>query len=87
MLPVPVLTLHVPPEVVSGTFTFPVEAFAINILSLSKLPITLPVDVSIFSSFASHSLNFTSPVHTTLYTKGFPRPRYILPCRFFPLDL
>ena len=47
IFPVLLISSHLPPVVVPGTLTLPVEDFATKILSLNRLPEMLPVPVFI----------------------------------------
>ena len=61
-LPVPVVTLHLPPVTVSGTSISPVSLLTMNTLSVRSVPVTSPVSVVISISLASLCLNEISPV-------------------------
>lgn len=60
--PVLVVISHLPPVTVDGTLMLPVLVLVINILSVSKVPVTLPVEVLTVILLASQSLNLTLPV-------------------------
>ena len=62
MSPVDVVISHFPPDAVFGTSTVPVPLFAEKALSLSRLPVTLPVLVLTKISAESHLSNLTLPV-------------------------
>lgn len=62
IFPVLVIISHLPPLVVFGTLILPVAVSVMNTLSLSRLPETFPVSVSMLSSAASHPFNSTLPV-------------------------
>ena len=51
-----------PPVVVAGTFTSPVEVSASKILSDNNVPSTSPVLVVIYKDCASHEFSSISPV-------------------------
>ena len=57
--PVEVVISHLPPTAVLGTFMYPLELSAINILSVSSVPVTSPVVV--FTKISPASLSSPSP--------------------------
>ena len=59
--PVDVFISHFPPDAVSGTLTFPVEAFATKIFSDLSVPVTSPVDVLTVICAAISSIGPTPP--------------------------
>ena len=62
MSPVVVVISQIPPLVHFGTLTSPVVLDAVNILSESSVPVTLPVDIFTKISPASHFEKVASPV-------------------------
>ena len=70
MSPVLVVTLQVPPVVVSGTFSSPVLVFVINTLLDNNVPLTSPVPTFI-SRFAASILSKVKDPVPDLCFKSF----------------
>ena len=87
MSPVDVVISHIPPEVVFGTSILPVLVLAIKTFSLSKLPLTSPVLVSMEIPAASDSVRVTSPVLLSIEKLSFAMTRCSDISPVLPLDI
>ena len=85
--PVSVFISHLPPVTVLGTETSPVSVCVINTLSVSRLPVTLPVFVLTKISAASERSNLTLPVLLSIesFSATITFFKYISPV--LPLDV
>ena len=64
--PVVVVISHFPPVLLLGARTSPVEVETVKILSVKRVPVTLPVSVWTYISDASQEMNLTSPVERVI---------------------